>query len=194
MSEPWDQSLRVSMSSSADSPVRTSALLERAQDWPALDLVSGMSFSDSFAHFDPVGSLWRTSQLCFSGELTPFSETWPDSGSMQSGRVSARAAWVRHMCDDECSLWPTPTASMDGRGFGIPLHARSGRYKRSTVLRVQELVTVNGWRIHPHFTETLMGFPLGWTEIEGSAMPSRQPPQNGSPAESSKPSTRKDVD
>jgi hypothetical protein len=69
---------------------------------------------------------------------------------------------------------------MDGRGFGIPLHKRSGRYKASTVSRVQELVIENGWRIHPHFTETLMGFPIGWTEVALSETASTQPLPNGS--------------
>jgi hypothetical protein len=57
---------------------------------------------------------------------------------------------------------------MDGRGFGIPMHQNSGRYKKSTVSRVQELVGKHGWRIHPNFTEALMGFPLDWSAITQS--------------------------
>jgi hypothetical protein len=60
---------------------------------------------------------------------------------------------------------------MDGRGFGIPLHENTGRYKVSTVKRVHELVIEHGWRIHPDFTEALMGFPAGWSEIEESETP-----------------------
>jgi hypothetical protein len=45
------------------------------------------------------------------------------------------------------------------------MHEHSGRYKRSTVLRVQELVRENGWRIHPNFTEALMDWPMDWTAI-----------------------------
>jgi hypothetical protein len=63
---------------------------------------------------------------------------------------------------------------MDGRGFGIPLHDRTGRYKKSTVARVHALVGEHGWRIHPNFTETLMGFPLDWTEITPSGIQSRR--------------------
>jgi hypothetical protein len=63
---------------------------------------------------------------------------------------------------------------MDGRGFGIPLHKNTGRYKQSTVSRVHALVFEHGWRIHPDFTEALMDFPTGWTEIEGSETPSRR--------------------
>ena len=83
-----------------------------------------------------------------------------------NGTLFPRAPWGIHTCDGECSLWPTPTASMDGRGFGIPLHERSGRYKRATVLRVHALVKKHGWRIHPNFTEALMDFPSGWSATE----------------------------
>lgn len=134
--------------------------------------VSGLSMRASLANFDPNSSSWKTSQRSLIEEWTLFSETFPSSGMMRSGRLFPLAPWVRHTCDSACSLWPTPTASMDGRGFGIPLHDRTGRYKRSTVLRVQELVGNHGWRIHPNFTEALMGFPLGWTEIEALETPS----------------------
>jgi hypothetical protein len=60
---------------------------------------------------------------------------------------------------------------MGGRGFGIPMHRKSGRYRQSIVLRVQELVGKCGWRIHPNFTEALMAFPLDWSAIEESETP-----------------------
>jgi hypothetical protein len=60
---------------------------------------------------------------------------------------------------------------MDGRGFGIPLHDRSGRYKASTVRRIQALVAEHGWRIHPRFTEALMGLPMDHSAIEPSETP-----------------------
>jgi len=56
---------------------------------------------------------------------------------------------------------------MDKRGFGIPLHHNNtGRYNSSTVARIQALVTQHGWRIHPRFTEALMGLPIGWSGTE----------------------------
>jgi hypothetical protein len=112
------------------------------------------------------------------------------SGSMRSGRLFLRAPWAPHTCDDGCSLWPTPTASMDGRGFGIPLHHnRTCRYRATTVARVQELVGKHGWRIHPHFTETLMGFPLEWSATAASATPSSRKSRSTSAGSSSR--TRK---
>lgn len=136
---------------------------------------SGASTCESFAWFDHDTSSWKTSQPSLFGGWTAFSETLPESGTMRNGRLYRRAPWVPHMCDDDCSLWPTPTASMGKRGFGLTLDPDCDRYRPSTIARAQALVHAHGWKIHPHFTEALMGFPLGWTEIEPSEMPSCPP-------------------
>jgi hypothetical protein len=162
---------RPSICSVEASPAKTSHSLETEKGWTGPGQDFGSNTSDSWARYDRVSSSWRTSQLSLFEGLDEFLETWPNFGSMRSGEVYRRAPWVRHTCDNDCSLWPTPTASMDGRGFGIPLHERSGRYKQSTVSRVRDLVLQHGWRIHPHFTEALMGFPIGWSAIEASETP-----------------------
>ena len=129
---------------------------------------SGGSMRASLASYDHESSSWRTSQRCLLEGWELFAETWPESGMTQNGQLYLGAPWVRHTCDDECSLWPTPTASMDGRGFGIPLHKETGRYKLSTISRVHALVGEHGWRIHPNFTEALMDYPTDHTAIEES--------------------------
>ena len=172
------------MSWSVDFLAKTSVSLETARDWLESAAACGENSIESWASFDHATSSWRTSQRSLFEDWDVFSAIWPFEGSMRNGRVFQRAPLVHHTHDDECSLWPTPTASMDGRGFGIPLHEHSGRYKRSTVSRIQELVTEHGWRIHPHFTETLMGFPIGWSAIEPSATACILPLQNGSRGES----------
>ena len=153
------------MSSAEDSRARTSRGLEVRLALTANEADYGQRSSDWFARFDPASSSWRTSQRCLITGWTEFSETFPPHGMMRNGRLYPHVPWVSHTCDSECSLWPTPTASMDGRGFGIPLHERTGRYKRSTVSRVHALVHAHGWRIHPNFTEALMGYPTDHTEI-----------------------------
>ena len=158
--------------SAAASPARTSATRAECSDLKATEADCGGSSTESLANWDRSSSSWRTSQLCLTGEWQKFSDRLPIAGSMRNGRLFPRALWARHTCDSECSLWPTPTASMDGRGFGIPLHERSGRYKLETVRRVHALVGEHGWRIHPHFTEALMGYPMDHTAIEESATPS----------------------
>lgn len=156
----------------AVSPARTSARPARGRAWTAIDPDCGLSSREPYAIFDPDTQSWRTRQCCFPGVSIGSSLTLMPAGMMRSGRLYRRVPWVTHTCDEDCSLWPTPTASMDGRGFGIPLHNRSGRYKLATILRVHELVLKHGWRIHPHFTETLMGLPLDHSAITQSEMPS----------------------
>jgi hypothetical protein len=157
-----------SMSSAEDSPARTSATLVDEKDLLARDQDFGLSSREWFARLDQSTLSWRTSQRCLTGELAPYSATWPEAGLMRHGKCYRRAPSVPHIHDGDCSLWPTPTASMDGRGFGIPLHNRTGRYKQTTVRRVQELVGKHGWKIHPNFTEVLMGFPLDASAIAPS--------------------------
>lgn len=166
--------------SAVDSRAKTSASPEAEQDSQGLEVGCGLSTSGLLAIYDHASSSWKMLQLSLFEGWAMFSGTWPDSGMTCSGRLFQRAPWVAHICDDACSLWPTPTASMDGRGFGIPLHARSGRYKSATVLRVQELVIAHGWRIHPNFTETLMGFPTDWSAIAPLAIASIPTSRNGS--------------
>src|SRR5215471_5910575 len=155
----------LSILSAADSPARISVLPDTVADSTVNAADSGMILPGSFAWYDRASCSWKMWQLCFSGGLEIFSEPFPIAGSMRNGQLFPRAPWVLHICDNDCSLWPTPTASMDGRGFGIPLHDKSGRFRRSIVLRVQELVRKHGWRIHPNFTEALMNLPQDWTAI-----------------------------
>ena len=154
-----------SMPYAAASHARTYLELGLVRDSTESGQGSGENLPVSLANYDRATRSWKTWQLSLTTEWEPFSGTWPTSGTMRSGQLYPRAPWVRHTCDSECSQWPTPTASMDGRGFGIPLHERTGRYKKSTILRVHALVREHGWRIHPSFTEALMDFPSGWTEI-----------------------------
>lgn len=167
-----------SISSAEGSHVKTSRALELALALLANGRGSGLNLPVSLASYDRASSSWKTWQrsLIETGQWASFSEPWPTSGMMRSGQLYPLAPWASHMCDSECSLWPTPTASMDGRGFGIPLHDRTGRYKKSTVSRVHALVRRHGWRIHPNFTEALMGFPMDHTAIEPLEI--RSPPSS----------------
>jgi len=164
------------------SHAKTSAMLVLALELRESDPAFGLNSRASLARFDPATSSWRTSQRSLTEEWEEYSETFPESGMTRSGQLYQRVPWALHMCDDGCSLWPTPTASMDGRAFGIPLHENTGRYKLSTVRRVHELVGEHGWRIHPHFTEALMGFPTGQSAIARSETPSFPTSSNESDA------------
>ncbi len=79
--------------------------------------IFGLSSRDSFAYFDPDTSCWKTSQATFLLGLEQFSETWPDSGSMRSGRVYGLQTSELPISGKGSSSWPT-ALSEDGESCG----------------------------------------------------------------------------
>src|SRR5882724_12133256 len=57
------------------------------QGWKAAAAAFGQNTPDLFASYDRATSSWRTSQACLVSGWEPFSETWPRSGMMRSGRL-----------------------------------------------------------------------------------------------------------
>lgn len=144
-----------SMLSAAGSPART--FLKQAVGSASRGDVRacGMSSSESFAFFDRKSSLWKTSQICLFEEWKEFSGSWPQAGLMLNGLCYLRALWVHHIHAQECFLWPTPRA--DGRDNCGGSHARKTAKLKGTYL---------GRKANPDFTESLMGFPTGWTALD----------------------------
>lgn len=152
-----------SISSAGDSLARISVMPGVDPASMANDLACGRSFSESFAWFDRDTSSWRTSQLCLDGGWDEFSATWPSSGVMRNGECFHRAEWVPHIHEKGCSLFPTPLAS-DGIRGGARKYTKANR-KRHWTLN-DEL----GARPNPPFSEWLIGFPIGWSDLRESEM------------------------
>lgn len=128
-----------------DSPVSPSAWQDGAEE-PPTSAGSGLSSTASYAFYDPATRSWRTSQGSLLEMAWPkFSETWPRSGMTRNGTAFQRAPWVRHTHDIGCSLWPTPTAAMGKRGWGLSLTGRN-RYSQSIIERVHRLIALIGWK------------------------------------------------
>ena len=152
-------------SSVEDSPAKTSVLQGRRLELTGGDQDYGQKCIESFANFDQSSSLWKTSQICLSGEWAEFSETWPRHGLMRNGRCSPAAPLVLHTCDSVCSSWPTPVAQ-DVRTLG-PKANLLRWFKRSEHGEIQRHVTYTyaakfGMRPHWKVAAWLMGFPLTW--------------------------------
>lgn len=177
------------------SRARTSALRGRELAWPAPGRACGLNTHVSLASYDPVTSLWRTSQLCLDGGLSEYSETWPRSGMMRNGTAYLLPPLVRLTGETESGLWPTPTAqnakhttlssaeeARARRGIA-GLHAmvvwrtpqaRDGmeRGPSDPQRRMEQGHSVSlqdqvGGALNPTWVEWLMGFPLGWTDCGG---------------------------
>lgn len=95
-------------SSPADSPARTSATQDFAQELTERAAGCGERWQDSFAFLDRTACLWRTSQLCFTGEWSVCSQTFPRAGTMRNGIVFQRQPLAPLTSVTEFSSWPTP--------------------------------------------------------------------------------------
>src|SRR6185312_1128239 len=99
------------MSSVVASPARTSALQEKALASMESAAAYGLSTPELLARFDQDTSSWRTSQHCLIEGLTVFSETWPRSGTMQSGIAYRLPPLVRLTDEIASGSLPTPSAT-----------------------------------------------------------------------------------
>lgn len=168
-----------SILSRAASRARTSARPVLAPASLEPDRDSGLSSLASFASYDRATRSWRTSQICFTEQmelgLVAFSETWPKSGMMRNGDAFQRAPLAPRIGENGYSLWPTPTANMGiASGFSIGQHIKQLRrnqrdgYQTGDASGLLISRVADEFDAYPtaEFVEWLMGFPVGWSDIE----------------------------
>ena len=148
---------------------------------------SGLSSRACFAWYDRDSRCWRTSQGSLVGEWETFSETWPSSGTMRSGECFRQPRWGHHTSGVGSSWWPTPTVNgnynrkgaskTSGDGLATAVNRwptpRAFMHKDGYTDRGKSnLGEVIGGPLNPTWVEWLMGYPLGWTDLEHSETPS----------------------
>ena len=216
----------------AASLVRTSPSQGGGQEWAKAHAADyGASTPVLLANYDHATSSWKTSQHFLGEGLTAYSETWPRSGTMQSGiayrlpplvRLTDETGfglWLTPQAGDAkaCQtgtqnqvmlahqvMWPTPQASPNQNrdtkpkpsaingthGWSLagavhdsfstkphrqwPTPTICGNYNRKGASKTSGdgLATAVGGTLNPTWVEWLMGFPLGWTDLNPSATPS----------------------
>jgi hypothetical protein len=132
---------------------------------PTLD-TCGQQCSTPFAYYDLDTRLWKTYEVISLWGSIKFSETWPASGLMQSGKSYQQPRLVRHTKETGYSLWPTPTASSwgsTGHRAMLQTKVNNGTISESDK---QQMTSGNGGKLNPTWVEWLMGFPIGWTDLE----------------------------
>lgn len=156
------------------SPVKMSVLREPEVVFNAATAAdSGLSLSDSFTHYDPNTSLWRTSQAClFSQDLALYSENWPTAGMMRNGRCYQQEPLEPHTSESESGSLPTPRSQMARRpswpellkrAMGLPV----GMDRLETALFLIEKCPLEaGKSVNPNYVEYMMGYPKMWTDLE----------------------------
>jgi len=131
---------------------------EKEQELMEKPLECGEKWHASFAKYDPNSSLWRTHQCSLLGDLEEFLETWPRWGSMRTGECWEQQMLEQNTNATESGLWATPTTPSGGGNCG-----GSGAYKNALKNGTHIPHSIN-----PNLYEWLMGFPIGWTDLNCS--------------------------
>jgi len=162
-----------STSSQQDLPVKTFQLQEVRQESKQIEVDSFSRLPDFPMRSMPIAELdrhlcWRTYQtsLLEQGEVgqEPYTESWPAEGIVLNGKLWGQKMW-EHLTGGkdggQSRMWPTPTAR-DWRSGKAKTQAERGR------LAGPSLAEVSGGCLNAEWVEWLMGYPIGWTNLETS--------------------------
>jgi hypothetical protein len=135
---------------------KTSAQQEEEQELKEKDQVCGNTWLESLERSNQSTFLSKT-PLCSAREDSVLSSTiLPHWGTMLNGELYRQPALVQTTKDQGCGLLPTPTCH----------NAKEGAYPAEYKRKTPTLATRVGGKIHPEFTEWMMGWPLGWTDLK----------------------------
>lgn len=132
--------------------------------------------------YDPKWLCWRTCQTSFDWAEPMSLDRLPKSGMIANGQLYRLDNLEHPICANDGLVLPTPTCH-DAKNNMSP-----SCWTRQADLGVeiakmqgynQESITGKGLRIHPHFVEWMMGFPIGWTDLNPLETQSSHSAQNG---------------
>jgi hypothetical protein len=145
---------------------------EKAQGLMESDQECGATWRGWLAKYDPDTSLWRTAQCSLLEDLNECLATLPRSGMTRSGLL-----WELPMLEQiikgtesglSLEMWPTPVKS-DYAGRR-PSKGWQGNSDLPSVVWTRtggaENPNMSPASINATWTEWLMGWPLGWTDLK----------------------------
>jgi hypothetical protein len=137
-------------------PARTFPALARERESTGSEAGCGWRWRESSVRWDRDSCSWRTRQCSLFEGLTSSSVIWPRWGSMRNGECSERTTPELPTKDKGSGLWvPTPQAH----------NAKEGAYPNEYERNTPSLATHAGGLLNPTWTEWLMAWPLGWTDL-----------------------------
>jgi hypothetical protein len=145
------------MSYLEDFLAKTSAQQDKEQVLEEVEAVCGSTWLESLEKSNQLTLSLKT-PLCSALEDSVLSsKTLPHWGTMLNGECYHQAPLALITSGQECgSLLPTPTCH----------NAKEGAYPAEYTRKTPTLATHVGGKIHPEFTEWMMGWPLGWTDLK----------------------------
>jgi len=181
-------------------PVRTSPAPEKEQASKGREADSGENLPESLARFDRDTSSWRTAQCLLFEDSTECLETLPRWGTTRNGELWERTMPEHLTSETASGSWPTPTSrdhkgpGPNGRwregklqldtldravqrwptprtpsksGGGTGLDGGSGA---RAMMSEKDRKELTGGTLNPPWVEWLMGWPIGWTDLNALEM------------------------
>ena len=153
-------------------PVRTLVQQEKAQELTGNEAGCGEKWHASFAKYDPDSCSWKTPQCSLLGDSEEFLETWPQWGLMRDGEC-----WEQRTLEQtirgtgyglSLEIWPTPVKSdyagrRPSKGWKGDSDLPSVVWTRTGGAENPQMSPAS---INATWTEWLMGWPLGWTDLK----------------------------
>jgi hypothetical protein len=141
----------------------------------------GRGFERPLADYDRDTQSWRMFGDTYLWGESPLLENLPVSGMTRNGDLYQRPAWELRICANESLLWPTPTAVVRPKAklgrWPTPVASdawtdglKSSQQKEGS-RHSMNLPSAIGGKLNPMWVEWLMGFPTGWTDLEGLETP-----------------------
>ena len=158
---------------------KTSQQQEKAQELMENEAGCGEKWHASFVKFDPNTSLWRTHQCSLLGDLDEFLETWPQWGLMRNGECWDMTNLAVNTGETEFGLLATPTKELFSHWASAKAKI-STNGKRKSGVKVGSILWWDMTEQHlrlggqeetkmipdPSCGEVVMGWPMGWTELQ----------------------------
>lgn len=174
------------ISCAAASPARISAAPESESELEGSDPGYGESLRGLLANYDPATLSWKTLQCSLvlfddmpeSLGLPPlgsYLETWPRSGMTQSGTAYRLPPLVRHTKESAFSSWRDAQTGRIERWIptvlveNLPRSTKAREVHKSSPRLLdycRQMESEPRGEISPMYAEWLMGFPVGWTDLE----------------------------
>jgi len=138
---------------------------EQEQDLTGQDRDFGEKWRGWLARYDQDSCLWRTAQCSLITDLDECLETYPTSGLMRDGLLWEQMRLAHNTTATEYGLLPTPTAR-DFNGHTITKKKPKGFNKVLPNVFKLEFQLQGQCYPHPTFSEGLMLWPVGWTDLK----------------------------
>ena len=130
--------------------------------------ICGLPLSTSFAWYDPDTHSWRTFQACLLPDISHESwETWPKAGTIVDGEFYPQRKWERRIKEIVSGLLPTPLAKIIPETMDDLKRRQAafqnGESKFNPTAKLEHIV---GGIPAPESLEWMMGWPMGWTDLQ----------------------------